>query len=658
MAVVKMKKFTVIGIDTVKEDLLKKLMDFGAAELSCQDVKLETGEWASLVGVEKHDSEVNDLEKKLGETDSVLKALSAYDQRKKPLFSFRREITETAFSLSLEDRDIDALDAVRISELLENLKDLKTERNKYESILLSLRPWEGYTLPIEERGTEHTFIDMGVAPGGTDLTLMRQAIEEVTDLYELYPVKTETEHTYLSLIGHKGSEEPIAEALKPFGFTKVLFKDIEGTASENIESCKAGIALADERINKAVRGLEEMTACRESLELYHDSVAIEKDRAEAFERVLVTGRAFYVDGWIPAEESDRLGGLLDEFGCHYETREPEEGEETPVLLKNNKFISPVEIITGLYSLPKYNEPDPTPVFALFYICFFGIMFADMGYGAILAFAALFLVRSGKLKKNTKRFIQQLGYCGVSTFIWGIVFGSFFGNLITVVNASFFERTVTVVPLWFDPVENIMTMLIFSCAFGVVHIFVALGMRAYVYIKSGRVLKAVNDAFLWYVLIIGLVLLIAGDMVFAGASSIGLYMTVISAVSIAVLPVFYAKGADRFLGVGKLYSIVSFLADVLSYARLLAICLAGTIIAQVFNMLAGMNANGIIGMIGFVFIIFIAHLFNFLMSGLSSFVHSIRLQYVEFFGKFFEGNGVAFDPFMRKTEYIKIVKEGS
>jgi len=658
MAVVKMKKFTVIGIDTVKEELMKKLMDFGAAELSWQDVKLETSEWAPLVRIEKHDTEVHDLENKLNEADSVLKALSAYDQSKKPLFNSRRVITETAFSLSLEDRDIDALDAVRVSGLLEDLKDLKTERNKYESILLSLRPWEGYILPIEERGTANTFIDMGVAPGGTDLTLIRNAIEEVTDLYELSPVKTEAEHIFFSLIGHKGSEESITEALKPYGFTKVLFKDMEGTASENIESCKAGIALADERINKVIRGLEEMTACRESLELYHDSVAIEKDRAEAFERVLVTARAFYLDGWIPAEESGRLGGLLDEYGCHYETREPYEGEETPVLLKNNKFISPVEIITGLYSLPKYNEPDPTPVFALFYICFFGIMFADMGYGAILAIAALFLVRSGKLEGNTKRFIQQLGYCGVATFIWGIVFGSFFGNLITVVNATFFERTVTVVPLWFDPVENIMTMLIFSCAFGVAHIFVALGMRAYVYIKSGRVLKAINDAFLWYVLITGLVLLIAGDLVFAGASGIGLYMTIISAVAIAVLPVFYAKGADRFLGVGKLYSIVNFLADVLSYARLLAICLAGTIIAQVFNMLAGMNANGVIGMIGFVFIILIAHLFNFLMSGLSSFVHSIRLQYVEFFGKFFEGNGVAFDPFTRKTEYVKIVKEGS
>ena len=653
-----MKKFAAIGIDSAKDEFIKKLMEFGVAELSCQDVKLGSNEWSSLVRIEKRDNEVHELENKLNAADSVLKSLSAYDHRKKPIFNSRREITETAFLLGLEDKDVSIEDEDRIIELLENLKEIKSEKNKYESMLSSLRPWEEYTLPLEAHETEYTYISIGLVPGGTDISKMKNALEEITDLFKLEPVRVEAEHIYLALVNHKESEGQITEVLKHFGFNKVGFKDMEGTAAENIKSCRKEIALADERIAKAVKGLEEMTACRESLELYYDSLAIEKNRAESFENILVTDRTFCLDGWVPEEEAESLGALFAEYGCHYETREPMEGEEAPVLLKNNKFVTPVEIVTGLYSLPKYNEPDPTPVFALFYICFFGIMFADIGYGAILAIACFALVRFGKLEGNTRKFIQQLGYCGVSTVIWGIVFGSFFGDLITIINASFFGRTAVLAPLWFNPVQNIMTMLVFSCAFGVVHIFVALGVRAYIYIKSGRVLKAINDAFLWYVLIIGLILLIAGEMVFNGASNIGLYMTVVSAIGIVALPVFYAKGADRFLGIGKLYNIVSFLADVLSYARLLALCLAGTIIAQVFNMLAGMNVNGVIGMIGFVFILLIAHLFNFLMSGLSSFVHSIRLQYVEFFGKFFEGNGVPFDPFMRKTKYVKIVKEGS
>ena len=653
-----MKKFTAIGIDSAKEELMKKLMELGVAELSCQDVKLESSEWASLASKDKHENEVNELDSKLSAVEGALKALGTYDQRKKPLFNTRRAISETDFIIEDENRDALAADTEKIRLLLEDLKNKKTERNKCESILASLKPWAEYPLPLEIKETEYTCVSIGLAPSEADPVMMRSSIEEITSLFELNLIWIDAEHNYMSLIYLKESEESILDALKKFGFSKVGFKEITGTAAENISRCEADIVKADELIEESVKRLEEITACIERLELYYDSVAAEKSRAESYGNMLVTERTFCIEGWIPEEESEKLRLLLAEYDCHYETRDPMENEEVPVLLKNNKFISPVEIVTGLYSLPKYNEPDPTPVFALFYICFFGIMFADMGYGAILAIAGFALVRSGKLEGNTKKFIQQLGYCGISTFIWGIVFGSFFGNLITVINESFFGKTVVITPLWFDPVESIMTMLLFSCAFGIVHIFVALGVRAYIYIKSGRVLKAINDAFLWYALIIGLILLIAGDMVFAGASEIGLYMTVIGAVGIVVLPVFYAKGADRFLGIGKLYNIVNFLADILSYVRLLALCLAGTIIAQVFNMLAGMNANGIIGMIVFVIIIIVAHLFNFLMSGLSSFVHSIRLQYVEFFGKFFEGNGVAFDPFMRKTKYVKIVKEGN
>ena len=652
-----MKKFIVIGLDSVKEEIMKKLMDFGAAELSRQDAKLGDNEWAKVVRVEKQENEIRELDNRLSSADGVLKSLDVYESRKKPIFSARREITETAFLLGLEDKEIDIDNVQRVSELLEILKDIKSERNRYESTLFSLMPWVDYELPLETVETEHIYLSRGIVPGETDPDAMRSAIEEATELFELSFVWADAEHKYISLIYFKESEETVTEALKPYGFNKVGFTGLEGTVSENIEICKAEIEFADERITKTVKSLEEMTAYLDNLELYYDYIAMEKDRAEAFNNVLVTDRAFYIDGWIPAEEAENHRTLLEGYGCHYEIRDPEEGEEPPVLLKNNKFVSPIEIVTGLYSLPKYGEPDPTPVFALFYICFFGIMFADMGYGAILALAALALVKSGRVEGNTRKFITQLGYCGVSSFIWGIVFGSFFGDIITVINASFFGRAAGIIPLWFNPAESIMTMLVFSCAFGVVHIFVALGMRAYILIKNGKTLKAINDAFLWYTLIIGLVLLLAGEMVIAGSSSAGMYMAVLSAVAIIVLPVFYEKGAARFLGIGKLYSIVNYLADVLSYARLLALCLAGTIIAQVFNMLAGMSAGGALGMVAFVLILVVAHAFNFFISGLSSFVHSIRLQYVEFFGKFFEGNGVPFDPYMRKTKYIKIVKEG-
>jgi V/A-type H+-transporting ATPase subunit I len=542
------------------------------------------------------------------------------------------------------------------------LRELKAARNKIETTIIGLTPWSGYGIPLEIRETEYTYIRTGVVSSALDAGTIREAIESKTELFDLSLISSDEEQHYLAVVFYKESEEDVIGPLKRCGFSEMHFKDMAGTASENILCCEAELKSLAEKEAEIEKGLAGMAGAKEAIEVYYDCVTAEKERLEACDRILVTDSTFYFDGWVPAEESEKLASLLSEQGCFYEFRDPFDDEEPPVLLKNNKFISPVEVVTGLYALPNYREPDPTPVFALFYICFFGIMFADMGYGAILAVFAFAFTRAGRLEGNTFKFIRQLGYCGVSTFIWGAVFGSFFGNIVTVFSESFLGRSTILTPLWFDPVNNSMTMLAFSCIFGVIHIFAALGVKAYILIRKGRVLEAINDTFMWYVLVIGLALLLGGGMLpgdmLANAGDIGLYMTVIGAAGIIVLPVFYAKGVSKAAGLWKLYGIVSFLADVLSYARLLALCLAGSIVAQVFNMLAGMNANGAVGAILFFIIVIIAHIFNFLLSGLGCFVHAIRLQYVEFFGKFYEGNGIPFQPFMKNTKYVKVVKEGN
>ena len=656
MAVIKMNKFTAIGIDDAKASLMTQLMELGAVELNSQDSKLVDEEWASLVAKEMRDSEVSELENKLGAIENALKTLSAYDTAKAPMFSSRTQVMESAFVSELLTKDATSADISKVIELNDSLRELKSSRNKKETTIIGLIPWKTCEMPLEIQETNETYILMGIVPPELDISRLEDALLAVTDLFELSFIEKDQEQQYITLIYMKEVDEKVIDTLKQFGFTRVFFKDLKGSAAENIVQHEAEIINLAKDIEDVEKSIADMTHCKESFQMLYDYLSIEQDMEKGCNNMLVTKRTFYIDGWVPAPESENLANIFKEQGCQYEITEPEKDEETPVLLRNNGFITPIETITNLYDTPSSKEPDPTPIFALFYICFFGIMFADIAYGLILATGCFLAVRSGKLEGNVYNFVKQLGYCGVSATIWGVIFGSFFGNLIPVVSETFFGNAVNITPLWIDPIENAMTMLAFACLFGVVHLFVALGVRAYILIREGRIADAIGNAFCWYFLIVGLGLLIGGEMVFAGASAIGKWLSIIGAGGIVLVPVFTGKGAGKAAGIWNLYGITNYLADILSYARLFALCLAGTVIAQVFNTIAALFGTSIIGIILFIIVVVIAHVFNFLLSGLGAFVHAIRLQYVEFFGKFFEGKGTPFKPFMKNTKYVKIIKE--
>ena len=656
MAIVKMHKFSAIGIDTAKEALMSQLMEMGATELNSQDPKLSLPEWSPLVSKATIGVEALVLEKRLNKIDGALKILSTYDTTKKPLFYSRRAITESAFSTCMKERPAIEKNVNKVLSLNIRLNELRSTHNKIETAIFGLTHWAAYQIPLEISETKYTYILTGIVPLKLDINHLKNTLRKNTSQFELTLIGSDEEHHYVALIYLKEFEAKVTDILRQNSFNRVSFKDLHGNAAENISRYKTELIALAENITEVEEDLTSMVSCKESFQLLHDYLTLEYDKAKASSNMLVTQRTFYVDGWVPATESVNLKTLLSQHGCHYEITEPQKDEETPVLLKNNKVISPIETITSLYDTPNSREVDPTPIYAFFYICFFGIMFADMAYGLLLAFLSYATIKIWKLEGNIYKFIKQLGYCGVSTFIWGAIFGSFFGNLVTVASETFFGKSITIPPLWINPVENAMTMLIFACSCGVIHLFTALGVKAYKHIRNGDLLKAINDTFLWYILIIGLVLLLAGENLFSGTSVIGQWMSITGALGILLLPVFIGKGIGKALGLWNLYGSTRYLSDILSYARLLALCLAGSIVAQVFNIIASLFGSGIIGGILFIAIVVVAHAFNFLVSALGAFVHSIRLQYIEFYDKFYEGKGTPFKPFMKNTKYIKIVKE--
>ena len=273
------------------------------------------------------------------------------------------------------------------------------------------------------------------------------------------------------------------------------------------------------------------------------------------------------------------------------------------------------------------------------------MLSDAAYGAILTIGSFIILKMFNIEGLMKKIMKLFMYCGISTMFWGIMFGGVFGDMFGIS------------ALWFNPVEDPMTLLVFSLIFGGIHLFVGMGIKAYILIKSGHMVDAVCDIFLWYILLIGLVLFGVGNMITPVLSEIGKYMSIIGAVGILFTGGRSKKGIGKITGgLGSLYGITSYLSDVLSYSRLLALGLATGVVSQVINTLGKMLGGGIVAIVAMVIVFIIGHVFNLAINTLGSFVHSSRLQYVEFFGKFFEGGGTAFNPFKRRTKYVEIVKE--
>ena len=323
-------------------------------------------------------------------------------------------------------------------------------------------------------------------------------------------------------------------------------------------------------------------------------------------------------------------------------RPEEENEQAPVLVQDNRVVEPFQSITNMYSVPNKHELDPNPVMAIFYILFFGLMLSDVGYGLLLTLGCLFFIKKKKYERGEGKLVKLLTYCGVSSVVWGFFFGSFFGDLIPIKGIL-------------NPLKDVMPLMGLALLLGIVHIYTGMFMKAIQLIREKKVLDAICDIGFWYLLLTGVFLLVvpivAGDI--GIWSEVGKYLAIIGVVGVILTGGRKEKNIFKKCtkGVSSLYDITSYLSDVLSYSRLMALCLSTGVIAQVVNLL-----GGLVGPIPAIFVGIIGHGFNLANSALGSYVHTSRLQYVEFFGKFYEGGGKEFTPFKYKNKYTKIKEE--
>lgn len=658
MAIVEMSKLSVICLNSRKKKFIKELMDLGVVEISKPMSGSEENVIPEGTFLANNSAEVSHLDAQIAAYGAAIDILDSYYDGKKSLFNTRKEVTEEDFIRNVEQNESYVKEiAEKISVLQKKINDNKAEINRLSILIKGLEPWRDFDLPLENTGTKTSTIFTGVVPIKTNTDNLLNAVLEEAPSAVIQKVSSDKIQNYLCFICLKEEKPKVLETLRQFSFTSVVLNDNSGTAAEAISKYEKTTARLNEEIELSVSELKELSKDIEKIEYIYDDLLIKKDRAKAVGDFINTKKVFCFDGWLPVDSIEKVKQVLDKNECYYEISEPIKNEETPIMLKNNKFASPFEAVTVMYSMPLATEVDPTPIMAPFYFLFFGLMLSDAAYGIILSLACFALLKKFKLEGTMKKMVTMFFWCGISTFFWGALFGGWFGDAVAVFSKTFLGREIVINPIWIDPLQEPMTLLIFSLILGAIHMFVGMGMQAYMLIKNGKALDALFDVGLWYMLLIGLVLFGVGSMITPALSSVGKWMALIGAVGIVVTGGRNKKGFGKITGgFGSLYGITNYLSDVLSYSRLLALGLATGVVAKVVNILGSLAGSGVVGIIVFIAVFLFGTVFNLAINALGAYVHSCRLQYVEFFGKFYTGGGKPFEPFVGKTKFVKIVNK--
>ena len=664
MAILQMKRLTLAVIRSQKEALLKELIRHGCLEVAEIDGLVKESEIASLVKSE--DSDLMKYRQAYSSLQHGIDLLNRYVPKKSPLLSSQPEISSEEF---LDETGM--WGAVQFARQIEEndgrIKRISAEESRQRSVIESLKPWADLTMPLNTDGTDYAAVLLGMIPARISLEEVAGAVEKVTDEAQLYSVSDDKSQHYVMLIVLREKASAVQEVLRDFGFTPATVTGMDGSARECIG--KAEIALKDlasekQRLTKAI---EAEDVRRDEMKLAADRMGARISMAEAEEKLFGTESVVLLEGWMPAEREEELSRVFEDYTCAYETRDPKEEEypDVPVKLKNNRVTDGLNMVTNMYSLPAYGTVDPNPLMAPFFIVFFGLMFADIGYGILMILAALFALAKIKPQEGSLSFCRLLLWGGIATTIAGFMTGSLFSDapkqIYDVICASKgIEPTWQGLPRLFSPTEDSILVLVGSLILGWLHLNTGMVVSFVQKWKHGNKADAIWEEGSLWVLLIGAVIFALKklnvlpwipNVVAMAALIIGVVMLLFGAGR-------NAKGFGKVTAAfGCIYNTATgWFGDILSYSRIMALMLAGGVVGQVFNTVAIMPAkNGGINavtVIAFVVIFLLGHAMNFGLNLLGCYVHDLRLQCLEFFGKFYQDGGKPFKPLKLSGKYVR------
>ena len=647
MAIVNMKKFKLFIFDGDRAKLIDKFQKFNYVHIdeSRFDADFSEDDFTRP----RSSEDLIEIDDKIKRSKEDIDLLLQFKEKENPLKAMKEGVED----ISLEELAARALafPFEKIDGEIKALVEAKDKNNSkiqnIDSKIGELKPWEDLSSSLDGLNNMGSVnIYTGTISSNHAAEFESEFIKN--DLAYLDRVSKDKNFYYYLMIVENSVDEKIKSLFSSYGFTPINIK-ADGKVKDKIESYERDKEFLYEKNKNIEEDLKTYLKYLEDFKFSYEFYRNEKIKIMSERKFLKTTELDLIEGYVP---SDRLSDFENEVkkvcGENYYLNAEDanrDSEKVPILLKNNSFVSPFELMTEMYSMPRYNEIDPTPFFAPFYFIFAGIMVGDFGYGLLVFLGTLFALKKFKLTEKKRRFIKFFNYLSISTIIFGLVFGSFFGGIIEL-------------PALIDPAEDSTLLVILSLILGGIHILFALGIKAYMNIRDGKPKDALYDVGFWYMAVLGAIGFILSKFLpqVAAFGKVFLVVMVLGMIGIVATGGREEKstGAKIGWGIYSLYGISSYLGDFVSYLRLMALVLSGSFLGLAINMIAGMLfESNILGKLFAIVIFVVFQLFNAFLSYLSAYVHTARLTYVEMFNKFYEGGGIPFKKMIENSDYFNI-----
>ncbi|WP_317302792.1 V-type ATP synthase subunit I [Acidaminococcus timonensis] len=616
---VPMQKLTLYALKADRDALLLALQKDGSVML-----EPEAGS-KSLPGAEA-------VSAQLDKTGAVLQFL-VQNGAKNPLFPQKEQVSYPDFLKETGE-------GKRLTEQLDTtaskIASLESEAAALRIQAESLQPWLQLDIPLEQLSfTETTHCHVGFLPE-KELPAFQQGMARLLADWKTYG--DGQDGRALVILAYNRDEEAVKHLLKEHDFSEAVLPKRSGTAVQVQQELLQEAKEREDKIARLQQETKDTLPQKQQVELYYDQLSTTHERLQ--NGGVETVSAFKVQGWVRKDRAQRVEKVVQSVTDAYQLTfaDPAEGEIPPTVLENGKLVEPYESVVELYSLPKAGSIDPDLIMAPFHFIFFGMMLSDAGYGLVLTVMLYFALKKFKPTGFARQLALVIFFGSISTVLWGAMFGGWFG--------------LEWKPLLFVPMKEPLKMLALCFGLGAIHLVAGMLVKVYMLLRDGDVMGAVCDQISWLIMFLGffLMALVPGP--------IGKYLAWLGAGIIILFGGREKKGiVSRLLGgLLTLYNISGYLSDLLSYSRIFALGLATGVIAMVINTVAQMLwSAGPVGIVAAILVLLAGHYFNIIINVLGAFVHSSRLQYIEFFGKFYEAGGRAFLPLALRTKFTDITK---